>query len=120
VAHSVELRDFEGNLVGGAYGLAVGKVFFTEAQFSLRPDAGRMALAALNFHLQARGYLANDAKHLSGVLCQQGFCLVPRKAFNRFLEKACSGPAALGSWHLADGAGTVQGQVRPAATHGAA
>ncbi len=120
VAHSVELRDYEGNLVGGAYGLAVGKVFFTEAQFSLRPDAGRMALAALNCHLRARGYLANDAKHLSGVLCQQGFCLVPRKAFNRFLEKACAGPAALGSWRLADGAGTVQGQVRPAATHGAA
>ncbi len=120
VAHSVELRDFEGRLVGGAYGLAVGKVFFTEAQFSLRPDAGRMALAALNCHLQARGYLANDAKHLSGVLCQQGFCLVPRKAFNRFLEKACAGPAALGSWRLADGAGAASAKVPAAASKGAA
>ncbi|MFD0987018.1 leucyl/phenylalanyl-tRNA--protein transferase [Methyloligella solikamskensis] len=120
VAHSVEVRDFEGNLVGGAYGLAVGKVFFTEAQFSMRPDAGRMGLAALNCHLQARGFLANDAKHLSGTLCQQGFCLVPRGSFNRFLEKACAGPAALGSWRLADGAGAAERAPQTAASFGAA
>ncbi|ODA68226.1 leucyl/phenylalanyl-tRNA--protein transferase [Methyloligella halotolerans] len=95
-------------------------MFFTEAQFSARPDAGRMALAALNCHLQARGYLANDAKHLSGALCQQGFCLVPRAAFNRFLEKACGGPAALGSWRLADGGGQADRDPRPAAYSGAA
>ncbi|MEG6509862.1 leucyl/phenylalanyl-tRNA--protein transferase [Methyloligella sp. 2.7D] len=98
IAHSVEVWDADGDLVGGAYGLAAGKVFFTEAQFSSLPDAGKLAFATLNCHLQRAGYFANDAKYMTGALLRQGFTMVPRDAFNRFIEKASAIPAATGSW----------------------
>lgn len=120
LAHSVEVRDFEGRLVGGAYGLSVGKMFFTEAQFSTQPDAGRVAFAALNCHLQSCGYIANDAKHLSGALCQQGFSLVPRAAFNRLLEKACANPMAMEAWRLKDSRQVADWQPQAARLRGAA
>ena len=45
-AHSVEVRE-QGELVGGLYGVAYGKVFFGESMFSLVANASKMALAAL-------------------------------------------------------------------------
>jgi len=57
-AHSVEVRDRTGKLVGGLYGVAMGRVFFGESMFSRETDASKVALVALvhllrqaNFHL---------------------------------------------------------------------
>lgn len=101
-AHSLELWDYRGRLAGGIYGLSVGRIFFTEARFSARPGAGRLVLAALNRHLKGRGYLANVNKHPAGALYQDGYRLVRRAPFDRFLAKACAGPAALGRWPTPD------------------
>lgn len=49
-AHSVECRDASGALVGGVYGVAVGRVFCGESLFSTAPEAGKIALV----HLAAR------------------------------------------------------------------
>jgi Leu/Phe-tRNA-protein transferase len=72
------LWDRAGNLAGGAYGLAVGRVFFTESQFSRQRDASKAGYATLNCHLQRWGYLLNDGKHLTDYLSQLGFTLIPR------------------------------------------
>jgi leucyl/phenylalanyl-tRNA--protein transferase len=50
-AHSVEAW-YEGELVGGLYGIAIGRVFFGESMFSLRSDASKVAFVHLARHLQ--------------------------------------------------------------------
>ncbi len=98
LAHSVEVWDRAGELVGGAYGLSVGRVFFTESQFTRQRDASKVGFATLNCHLQRWGYVLNDGKLLTGHLSQMGFTLIPRGAFNALLAKACKEPGREGRW----------------------
>jgi leucyl/phenylalanyl-tRNA--protein transferase len=56
IAHSVESYDNEGNLVGGLYGLVVGKVFCGESMFAHKSDASKAAYAILIRHLKYWGY----------------------------------------------------------------
>ena len=100
LAHSVEVWNEAGELVGGAYGLAVGRVFFTESQFTRQRDASKVGFAVLNCHLQRWGYVLNDGKHLTGYLSQLGFSLVPRPAFNALLAKACQERGREGRWFV--------------------
>ena len=46
-AHSVETRDVDGQLVGGLYGLQVGRLFAAESMFHRVPDASKVALREL-------------------------------------------------------------------------
>jgi len=92
-AHSVEVWDKEGNLVGGAYGVAVGKVFFTESQFMRVRDASKVGFATLNCHLQHWGFVLNDGKHFTPHLSNVGFKLVSRDAFNGVLASHATGAA---------------------------
>lgn len=98
LAHSVEVWDRSGQLVGGAYGLSVGRVFFTESQFTRERDASKVGFATLNCHLQRWGYVLNDGKQLTGHLSQMGFTLIPRPAFNALLAKACKKRGREGRW----------------------
>jgi leucyl/phenylalanyl-tRNA---protein transferase len=100
LAHSIEVWDAAGELVGGAYGLGIGRVFFTESQFTRVRDASKVGFATLNCHLQRWGYVLNDGKHLTGYLSQLGFTLVPRHSFNALLAKACSEPGCEGRWSV--------------------
>lgn len=97
-AHSVEVWDKEGTLVGGAYGVAVGRVFFTESQFNRVRDAAKAGFATLNCHLQRWGFLLNDGKHYTGHLDHVGFRLIPRAQFNAVLAAHAGTPARRGPW----------------------
>lgn len=55
-AHSVECRDASGALVGGVYGVAVGRVFCGESLFSGAPEAGKIALVHLAARLWRGGF----------------------------------------------------------------
>ena len=72
-AHSVEVWDEEGRLVGGLYGLAIGKVFFGESQFSAVEHASKVALVALHRQLAAWGYHLRDGKWMTPHLASFGF-----------------------------------------------
>ena len=61
VAHSVECW-YEGELVGGLYGIAMGGAFFGESMFFRRSYASQIAFDHLVLHLQERGYLLLDAQ----------------------------------------------------------
>jgi leucyl/phenylalanyl-tRNA--protein transferase len=100
LAHSVEVWDAEGKLVGGAYGLAIGRVFFTESQFSRKRDASKVGFATLNCHLQRWGFVLNDGKHLTGHLSQLGFVLIPRRSLNALLLHACKASGREGRWEV--------------------
>ncbi len=58
-AHSVETW-FEGELIGGLYGIALGKVFFGESMFSRKTDASKIALVSLTEQLANKGFKLID------------------------------------------------------------
>ena len=70
-AHSFEVWDESGALVGGGYGVAIGRIFVTESLFSRTGSASKMGLQSLNYHLRAWGFVLNDVKdhapHLAGI-----------------------------------------------------
>jgi leucyl/phenylalanyl-tRNA---protein transferase len=61
-AHSFEVWDEAGELVGGGYGIVVGRIFVTESLFSRTSSASKMGLQALNYHLALWGFILNDVK----------------------------------------------------------
>jgi leucyl/phenylalanyl-tRNA--protein transferase len=97
-AHSVEVWDRSGNLAGGLYGVAIGKVFFTESMFARQPDVSKVGLVTLSCHLQKWGFVLNDGKRDSAHLAKLGFRPIPRSRFNALLAEACSQPGRQGRW----------------------
>ena len=85
-AHSIEI-SLQGNLIGGLYGLAIGAVFFGESIFSLKPDAGKLALYHLTAHLQERGYELIDCQVESAFLASLGAQSITRQSFEQRLAE---------------------------------
>ena len=71
VAHSVEVYNTVGQLVGGLYGIASGGIFSGESMFSYERDVSKIALVALAYHLQQWGFSLIDCQieshHLSSM-----------------------------------------------------
>lgn len=86
-AHSFEVWNAAGDLVGGGYGLAIGRVFTTESMFSLESNASKIGFATLNHHLARWGYVANDGKDWAPTLEEAGMQLVPRADYERVLAE---------------------------------
>lgn len=87
-AHSVECW-LDSKLVGGLYGVSIGKVFFGESMFSRTSDASKVAFVCLVKHLQAKGYPLIDCQVHSEHLESLGASNIPRVEFIGFLEKYC-------------------------------
>ena len=91
VAHSVEVWEDE-QLVGGLYGLAMGRAFFGESMFHTRRDASKMALFALCRRLHGAGYHFIDCQQATSHLQSLGAVPVPRLRYLRLLDEALSHP----------------------------
>jgi leucyl/phenylalanyl-tRNA--protein transferase len=102
-AHSVEVWDEAGELVGGLYGLAAGDVFFGESQFSFVRDASKIAVATLHCHLAHWGFVLRDAKFPTAHLAGLGFHEMPRDDFLAILEKHAWEPKRIGRWSVDPG-----------------
>lgn len=87
-AHSIETW-FDGELIGGLYGVAIGEVFFGESMFSRRTDASKVALA----HLCASGHQLIDCQLPSEHLSSLGASPLSRKEFCGRLDELCQRPA---------------------------
>jgi leucyl/phenylalanyl-tRNA--protein transferase len=96
-AHSVEVY-YEGNLVGGLYGLALGKAFFGESMFSLVSDASKVAFKALSDVLGSRGYDFIDCQMKTDHMMRLGAEVVQRSIFLDKLSKAIDAPTDMGPW----------------------
>ncbi|MGR3363806.1 MAG: leucyl/phenylalanyl-tRNA--protein transferase [Maritimibacter harenae] len=92
-AHSIEVWDGDA-LVGGVYGVTLGRAFFGESMFSRRRDASKIALATLVAHLGLCGYELFDTQFITGHLSSLGGVEVPRAEYHRMLEAALAGRAA--------------------------
>jgi leucyl/phenylalanyl-tRNA--protein transferase len=97
LAHSVEVWE-EGCLVGGLYGVALGRVFCGESMFSRRPDASKVALVCLARRLQAWGYPAIDCQMHTGHLERLGAREIPRARWQALLARWTRVPGQPGHW----------------------
>jgi leucyl/phenylalanyl-tRNA--protein transferase len=85
-AHSVEAwRD--GELVGGLYGIALGKLFFGESMFSRATDASKVAFVHLAKQLQIWNYKLIDCQVENPHLNSLGASLMPRHDFKTYLQR---------------------------------
>jgi leucyl/phenylalanyl-tRNA--protein transferase len=83
--HSVETW-IDGELVGGLYGVNLGRMFFGESMFALRTDASKIALAALVAFCRAEGIEWIDCQQQTRHLASLGAAPVPRSEFEAHLE----------------------------------
>jgi leucyl/phenylalanyl-tRNA---protein transferase len=81
-AHSLETWQ-AGHLVGGLYGVAIGRAFFGESMFSRATDASKIALVGLVAALRARGFPMIDCQQRTPLLASLGAREIPRRQFLR-------------------------------------
>lgn len=87
-AHSVEVFDADGQLVGGLYGLKINRFFAGESMFSAARDASKVALVALVEQLRAAGVLLLDVQWTTEHLASLGVVDISRHAYLQLLEQA--------------------------------
>jgi leucyl/phenylalanyl-tRNA---protein transferase len=88
--HSIEVYDGDA-LVGGLYGVSLGRAFFGESMFHRARDASKVALVHLIARLRAGGFKLLDTQFVTDHLKGFGAVEVPRRQYHKLLE------AALGS-----------------------
>ena len=103
-AHSIEVWD-GAELVGGLYGVKLGRAFFGESMFSTRTDASKVALAWLVARLRVGGFRLLDCQFMTDHLASLGAISVSRTSYVRLLSAAVGAESGAGS--AAGGAGAA-------------
>lgn len=96
-AHSFETRC-DGALVGGIYGVAIGRVFFGESMFRRVRDASKIALVRMVEYLQGRDFELIDCQVASNHMSTLGATSLPRVEFVARLADLCEPRGAPGHW----------------------
>ena len=97
LAHSVEVWSC-GSLVGGLYGIALGKVFFGESMFSEVNNASKIGLYYLVMHLKEWGFELIDCQVRSNHLLSLGATEIPRSIFINRLKTCIGNREKMGDW----------------------
>jgi len=100
-AHSVETW-FGGQLVGGLYGVSLGRAFFGESMFHAKTDASKVALAVLVQQLKQWEFHFIDAQMTTEHLTRLGAKETPRRVFLKRLQSALRFPTKRGKWRIKD------------------
>lgn len=79
--YSFETRNAQNELVGGLYGIALGKAFFGESMFHLERDASKVALVALVEWMNQNGFMLLDTQYLTDHLKSLGGIEIPQKVY---------------------------------------
>jgi leucyl/phenylalanyl-tRNA--protein transferase len=97
--HSIEV--YEGSaLVGGLYGVTLGRAFFGESMFHHARDASKVALVHLVARLKAGGFKLLDTQFVTEHLKTFGAIEVPRRQYHKLLETALTGEGDFGALDL--------------------
>jgi leucyl/phenylalanyl-tRNA---protein transferase len=102
LAHSVECW-MDGELAGGLYGIALGKVFFGESMFMRRTDASKIAFAHLVAQLTVWGFELIDCQQETEHLASFGASPISRKDFLQRIERLIHSEASVprsGRWQF--------------------
>ena len=98
-AHSVE-SWLGGELVGGLYGVSLGKAFFGESMFHLKTDASKVALATLVEKLKSWDFHFIDSQMTTEHMIRLGAKELPRRIFLKRLQLALRHPTKRGRWRI--------------------
>ena len=98
-AHSVE-SWLGGELVGGLYGVSLGKAFFGESMFHLKTDASKAALATLVEKLKSWDFHFIDSQMTTEHMIRLGAKELPRRIFLKRLQLALRQPTKRGRWRI--------------------
>ena len=98
-AHSVEVWR-GAQLVGGLYGIGIGKMFFGESMFSVETDASKVGFIHLVAQLQDWSYQLIDCQVESAHLRSLGATLISREEFVSQIKQASEKDSTIGTWTL--------------------
>lgn len=103
-ANSVEVYDND-ELVGGLYGVRLGRAFFGESMFSRKTDASKIALVHLVAQMKKAGFILLDTQFTTPHLERFGVIEVPKEDYRNLLEEALIGESLfnLSGYQLSDG-----------------
>lgn len=96
-AHSIECWQND-KLVGGLYGVAIGRVFFGESMFSRVTNASKVCLVKLSEHLHRWGFELIDCQVESAHLTSMGAHEINRETFKQILDTYCEQLPATDAW----------------------
>ena len=120
-AHSIEVwqagemgAEMGAELVGGLYGVRLGRAFFGESMFSRATDASKVALAWLVARLKVGNFTLLDCQFMTDHLASLGAVSVTREAYVALLSEALGAAGASGAGSAAAGgrAGAGAGSLR--------
>lgn len=97
VAHSVEVWE-EGTLIGGLYGLTMGRIFCGESMFHLRSGASKVAFWHLGKRLVDMGFILIDGQIPNAHLRNLGGVEMPREEFARLLKCSLENDEWFANW----------------------
>jgi len=97
IAHSFETY-LEGELVGGLYGVSIGKVFFGESMFHTVSDASKVAFYHLHQFLKNNGFQLIDCQQVTSHLMSLGAYPIPRSDFLEELKSLIREATLVGNW----------------------
>lgn len=98
-AHSVEIRNRQGELEGGLFGLTVGPVFSALSMFHTADNASKFAIVGLYHHLSDWGFIAVDHQMMSPWVETLGGRLLPRTDYEALLKAPAPVAATPGQWY---------------------
>jgi leucyl/phenylalanyl-tRNA--protein transferase len=94
IGHCHSVEAYEGDrLVGGLYGVCLGRAFFGESMFHRARDASKVALVHLVARLKATGFALLDTQFVTSHLQTFGAIEVPQRQYHKLLEAALVGEA---------------------------
>lgn len=97
-AHSVEIYDTSDALIGGLYGISLGRMFFGESMFSLVPNASKLAFVSLATLLKHWDFSCIDCQMPTDHLASLGATPMPRRNFLNALADNDESQTIRGSW----------------------
>ncbi|MFE8071628.1 leucyl/phenylalanyl-tRNA--protein transferase [Marinobacteraceae bacterium S3BR75-40.1] len=100
MAHSFETWNDEGELVGGLYGVAMGRCFFGESMFTRETDASKVAFVHAVRQLQAWEYALLDCQVENPHLRSLGATLISRERFLTILKQNIDAMPRQLAWHM--------------------
>jgi leucyl/phenylalanyl-tRNA--protein transferase len=99
VAHSAEIWH-DNQLIGGLYGVSLGRMFFGESMFSLKPNASKLALIRLCSWLELHEFKWIDCQIHNSHLASMGAKEISRTTFLQKLGQALERDTILGKWSV--------------------
>jgi leucyl/phenylalanyl-tRNA--protein transferase len=99
IAHSAEAWH-EGKLVGGIYGVSLGRCFFGESMFSLMSNASKAALINLVYRLRELKFEFMDCQVYTAHMESLGACFISRNEFIGLLKSGLRHETLQGSWEF--------------------